>query len=87
MNIRYLKAEAGKHAGADDVGDHNPACGKKADGARWRLRRRSNGQRSGPHAWIDNPEIIGSREFFRSSIRLHGLANRLPTALLYSGMV
>src|ERR1700726_3045273 len=85
MNIRYLKAEAGKHAGADDVSNHNPACGEKADGASWHLRRRSNGQRSGLHAWIDNPEITGSREFFRSSIRLHGLANRLPTALLYSG--
>ena len=38
LNVRDLKPEAGKNAGADNIRDHNPTGGEKADAPSRRLR-------------------------------------------------
>ena len=64
MNVRQLKSEAREYAGADDVGDNNPARGQETDGSP--RRRYVRGWKFGDfgHAWIDNPEITGTGESF-----------------------
>src|SRR5712692_1061812 len=64
MNVRQLKSEARENAGADNVGDHNPARGHETDGSPRRRYVRGWKLSDFGHGGIDNPEIIGSREFF-----------------------
>ena len=37
------------------------------------------------HLWIDNPEIIGTREFFRSGVRIHNWRASLRDTLVAVG--
>src|SRR5947207_10437267 len=53
-NVRQLEAEAGKNAGADDVGNDDPARGEKTDPARERRHFRGSKLGCGGHGWIDN---------------------------------
>src|SRR3954451_7591764 len=71
LNIRQLKAKTGKDAGANNVGDNDGRGRDESDSPPRRsglhARRFSNCR----HLQIDNPEIIGTSEFFRSGIRVH----------------
>src|SRR5882724_2922450 len=71
LNVRQLKTEAGEDASADNVGNNDGKCRKETNrpSRSSRLQRTRLGNRS--HLWIDNPEIIGTREFFRTGLQIH----------------
>src|SRR6266480_584305 len=71
LNICQLKAEAGEDARADNVGNNDGKCREETNRPprSSRLQRTRFGNRS--HLWIDNPEIIGASEFFRSGLQIH----------------
>src|SRR6266536_3650297 len=71
LNIRQLKAKTGKNAGANNVGNNDGRRRDESDGSSRRSRLHGAGFSNCRHLQIDNPEIIGSSEFFRSALQIH----------------
>src|SRR4029453_10544947 len=71
LNIHQLKAKAGKDAGANNVGDNDGRRRNEPDSPPRSSRLHGTRFSNCSHLWIDNPEIIGTREFFRSDLKVH----------------
>src|SRR3984893_157657 len=71
LNACQLKPKAREDAGANDVGNDNGTCCEKADATRGRSLFHSGMFSDGVHRSIDNRQISGNRELFRSYARIH----------------
>src|SRR4030095_4181997 len=71
LNVRQLKTKAGKDAGANNIGDNDGRRRNEPDSPP--RSSRLHGTRFGncSHLRIDNPEISGTSEFFRSDLKVH----------------
>src|SRR4029434_2802330 len=85
LNIRQLKAKTGEDAGANNVCNNDGRCRDKTDGTPRRSRLHGTRFSNCSHLQIDNPEIIGSSEFFRSGIRVHNWRASLRDMLVAVG--
>src|SRR5215468_9110867 len=68
LNIRELETKTGEDAGANNVGDNDGRCRDKANSPPRRPRLHRTRFSNCSHFRIDNPEISGTREFFRSTV-------------------
>ena len=71
LYVRQLKAKAGEDAGADDVGNNDGRCRDEPDSPPRSSRLHGTRFSNRSHLWIDNPEIIGTGEFFRCTLEIH----------------
>ena len=71
LNIRELKAKTGKDAGANNVGNNDGRRRDESDSPPRRSGHHAARFSNCRHLQIDNPEIIGTSEFFRSGIGVH----------------